>query len=56
MRAKETILIHLAARGTGQAAIQIAQMLGANVFATAIVQQLFAYASVHEQRKLCAFQ
>ena len=30
----ETILIHSAAGGTGQAAIQIAQLLGANVFAT----------------------
>ncbi|KAI9046007.1 polyketide synthase module [Aspergillus affinis] len=34
MRAKESILIHAAAGGTGQAAIQIAQNLGAEVFAT----------------------
>lgn len=34
MRPKESILIHAAAGGTGQAAVQIAQNLGAEVFAT----------------------
>ncbi|KAH8429183.1 uncharacterized protein LDX57_006852 [Aspergillus melleus] len=34
MRANETILIHAVAGGTGQAAIQIAQDLGVEVFAT----------------------
>ncbi|KAL8668761.1 MAG: hypothetical protein Q9168_006619 [Polycauliona sp. 1 TL-2023] len=34
LRAEESILIHAAAGGTGQACVQIAQMIGATVFAT----------------------
>jgi NADPH:quinone reductase-like Zn-dependent oxidoreductase len=34
VQSDETVLIHSAAGGTGQAAIQVAQYLGANVFAT----------------------
>ncbi|KAF2015123.1 hypothetical protein BU24DRAFT_452003 [Aaosphaeria arxii CBS 175.79] len=34
LRAGETVLIHSAAGGTGQAAVQVAQYLGANIIAT----------------------
>jgi NADPH:quinone reductase-like Zn-dependent oxidoreductase len=34
LQAGENILIHAAAGGVGQAAIQIAQLTGANIFAT----------------------